>query len=117
DRVEHLLREHRLDRHVHSRHVNSLPASSKDYARGLRIEPEIELVARARCKLRVIGLRVYAAAHYDDASGQLRELGIDRHRKGNIGQRTGSVDRHLSGMRPDLADQEVGSIFSKRLSL
>ena len=41
-----------------------------------RIEPEVELMARALCKFRIVGLRIEAPAHDDDALGEFGESWI-----------------------------------------
>ena len=48
--IQRLLRERRLDRDVHGRQVDARPRGAQDNMRGLRIEPEIEFMPRARRK-------------------------------------------------------------------
>jgi hypothetical protein len=62
-------------------------------------------------ELRIVGLRIQAAAHHHDALGQRGKLRIDGDGERNVGQRSGGVDRHLVRMRVHLADEEVRGVF------
>ena len=82
--------------------------------RGLRIEPEIELVARTGREFRIVGLRVQAAAHDDDAPRALGEVRVDGDREGDVGERPRGVHRDLVGVGMHLADQEMRRILRNR---
>src|ERR1700679_3641266 len=88
---------------------------SQRYMSSLRIEPEVELVARIVGKLRISRLRTQTASHNNDALCQLGEVRVDRNGKGNIRQRTSRVDRDLMRMRMHLTNKKVRSIFGQRL--
>ena len=115
DRVEHRLRERRLDGDIDRGHIDARPIGAQHDVRGLGIEPEVEFVARVGGELRIVGLRIEAAAHEHNAFGERGKLRIDGDGQRDVGQRPGGVDRHLVRMRAHLADEEVRGVFVDRL--
>ncbi len=91
------------------------------HASRLRIEPEIEFVARAGREFRIIGVRIEASPHDDETLRQLGEMRVERHGKRNIGQGPRRVNGHLVGMGMDLPNQKMrrvlGDGFGVRLAL
>ena len=115
DLVEHGLGELGLDGDVDVGEVDARPGGAEGDVGGFGVEPEVELVARMGGELGVVGLRVEAAAHDDDALGELGEVGIDGEGERDVGERAGGVDGDLVRVRVDLADEEVGGVFVERL--
>jgi hypothetical protein len=115
DLGEHGLGELGLEGDVYGGEVDAGPGGAEGDAGGFGIEPEVELVAGMGCELGVGGLRGEAAAHDEDALGELGEVGVDGEGKGDVGERAGGEDGDLVGVGVDLADEEVGGVFVEGL--
>ena len=83
---------------------------------GFGVEPEVEFVARAFGEFRVGGLGIEAAAHDDDALGELGELRIGADGEGDVGHGSGGEDGDLMRMGVDLADEEMDGVFASSLA-
>ena len=96
---------------------NFLPGGAQNNRGRLRIEPEIEFVARIVLKFWIVTPRADATSHKNEFLGEFRKPRIERNGKREVGHRRTFVNRHFVGIFVNHAEDKVSRIVRSWLGI